>query len=1044
MIRNNYRRLLLKEQQDLFHEVFGEISYTTEDTFKIKRGGRTHKTKLGAFIYAELLLYVAHSVYKRAFNMDELLVLFSGLHNSFLQVDEETDKMIAHAHTLLADFKDEWDKRSCILNFYFKQTDCVVKDSMLFVSNGDSEKWFEINDRVRLYTDRVDGYQKLLYDNKYIEFIKAKPKGFLDEYLVKRICEKCEYSIEERVSKVIQSIDEEYIRQMDELIDNPKYLSNYLPIELEEINRVSKGMQHIAGGTGTGKSILFDIYIKKLTESGLKVLYITDSHASNSINTKIRFDELGIRSNIIMGKRRDEHINKFIQSKEGRSIAEIIVEYKDLFLNIDYTCRNSDSLQCHKCERSIEATKGMCGFFKMYKRIEGAEAIITTPHNLLASTAADRVDTHRRSVYEMLTIWADVVLLDEVDKLQEIADDIFVDNTHIYSLDAPGSAKSENLESFMNFIHNTIMRKNVVQSENVKAFKYDVLAYDKEIDMLHILFFDPERATNVIREWVGSRDFSIMQLVYEWCEDYISSVRLKNGDELDQEKFNNRMYAVLYYKIKIIRKTIIENLIEEYDDDSIEIPDIFTSLFVDFKKVVGSIGFEDEEVDALKIQQIDLEQGEIKINFKHTREISKRNERLAFIILLASIDQYSADLYERFRGVAEDIKKSGDDFVRVPLSIRNHLLAPRPLIQDADGFKIKIDYSGTQLIKQTYAGIGREILFNIPKTVGQIYGIEKPYMFITSATGAGTGSSLYSVKYPVNYLIDRKDYPEARVNVKCHIFYQGDEPIRISGASLQHQGMYTKILTKKVIEKIIKPKVEDMDTGFLVCVSSYASAKYVLEEFIKMNIDARALYDVSMGDFDSNIHINKLDIEKEAKNTKVFIAVDTIIARGYNIVIKGKSYFRDIILMNRKMPNPHDLKEKVSYLHQFISKPQIGSYKETKSNMYQIRNKMRHVESYRSCPKVVKAAIIGNTFTLVKQIAGRGQRGGTQVTLHLVDAAFYPDTAADVEAVEIIDTKATSIFKGWQELVDTDDRVVNKLYGDMKYGLSNYELIRHR
>ena len=41
---------------------------------------------------------------------------------------------------------------------------------------------------------------------------------------------------------------------------------------------------------------------------------------------------------------------------------------------------------------------------------------------------------------------------------------------------------------------------------------------------------------------------------------------------------------------------------------------------------------------------------------------------------------------------------------------------------------------------------------------------------------------------------------------------------------------------------------------------------------------------LALGDFDSKKYINKLDIEKEAKNVKVFIAIDTIIGRGYNIV----------------------------------------------------------------------------------------------------------------------------------------------------------------
>lgn len=54
---------------------------------------------------------------------------------------------------------------------------------------------------------------------------------------------------------------------------------------------------------------------------------------------------------------------------------------------------------------------------------------------------------------------------------------------------------------------------------------------------------------------------------------------------------------------------------------------------------------------------------------------------------------------------------------------------------------------------------------------------------------------------------------------------------------------------------------------------------------------------------------------------------------------------------------------------------------------------LRHVHSFSSTPKDIKQAITANTFTKMKQLVGRRQRGGIEATLHLVDSAYFPNIA---------------------------------------------------
>lgn len=1050
MLRYSYLRMSTDSEREIFIDTFGDIAKTTSESLKIKNGGRSHNIKINKFIYVELLLFTAYEIYKRPFNVDEVLLLFSTDHKMFIDTTKEQDKFIIHAHTFLNSFAEEWEKRSLIQNFYFKQNDEIVKDSMLFIKDKNGN--IDLNNNIKYYGSRIDSYKKVLTDSYYIALDEGKKDDIITSLLKQRINEKRTYNIFERVEKAICSIDDNFVKDMDKYLDQPYYFKNYKQIYLEEVKEWSDGIVHIAGPTGAGKSVLFEIYIKKLTEEGLKVLYITDTHAPSSINTKIKYDDLGINSTIIMGRNRQKHIDKFIQSKENISMFKIIKDNKKLFDNLDFTCTNTDIHVCQRCNKDITKTSdGECNFYKMYKNIEKSDLVITTPYNLFTTLVTQKVDKSTRSPFEILNIWADVIIIDEVDKIQEISEEIFCDLMQVYSMDTVESARGQHLEEFMKLLHNFFTRNNFVNIPKIKEYKENVTNYDIQIDMMHLLFFHQERSTSNIRNWLGSRDFTITQLIEEWTEKYISSVKIKEGDLLDQNKIISRIYVTLNFNIDSIRKEIISKIIEQYKNDDIEIYDIFDGVLKDFRKILTNITLTKEQEEELKIKGINFDKNYIKLNFKKAKDSNKRNEELTFIILLASINSYLDSVYKNYKsifelGIQSNFKqgnKNNQSFLPVAPKTENHIFATKPLIKDIDGYRLDIGYEGVTLKKKIYSGIGREILFNNPYAVSAVYDLPTPFTYITSATGAGIGSSLYNIKHSVNYLLKRKDYTNSEVNFKCYVYKDiKGEPIRVSGHKdklIRDKNIIE--LTKKISKSIIYP-LENSDNGILIVTTSYQNGKLILEQLLQDGVNAKCLYSEELGQFDSKKYINKLDIEKEAKNVKVFIAVDTIIGRGYNIVnSEGKSYFRDIIIINRKMPNPTDLKSKISYIHKYLTIPSVHKdYKSLKRDMYKMNRKISDLNTYSSSPKEVKEAIAGNTAVLLKQIAGRGQRGATSVNIHLVDSAFYPATAESGEN-DMIDTSKTSIFKAWQDIFNNDNPVVNYLYKDIRDGLNNYELI---
>lgn len=1046
MLRMNYTRLSNREHESEYKKAFGDI---VTHPLKINGAGRQQDNKIKTFIYAELLLFTAHKVYNREFTLDELLVLFSGVHTNFIHVDADMDKFIIQAHTFLASHMDEWNKRSIITHFYFMQKDHNTRRLQLFTADNELIKSKNakvyFNHNTYGFRDRIEKYEMVLNHHKYIrlENMQGKnTKGILSDYLEKRIKEKQSYDIYSRVSGALGEIDDNFVESLGK-----HYIENYKLIKVKELNKVLPPICHIVGKTGHGKSVLFDIYLKKLTQSGLKVLYVTDTHAPNSINTKLRLDDLNINNTIFMGRNRAEHINKFIYGQEGASIPELIRKHSDLFANIDYTCYNSEVLNCRKC--SFQDEENRCGFYKMYKRLPSSQVVITTPYNLLDSVANVRVDDFKRSIYEILSIWADVILFDEVDKLQIIGDDRLISETEVYSLGTVERSDKEHLEGLLKILYNGITRSNIVGNENVKKFKTIVNKYDREVDLLHILFFNQE-GNGLTRKKYGGKNFSIRQLIDDWSLTYISSVTREDGSELDIVQYNNRFYALLIYRIENIRNSYIEHLIEKYEDDDIEVSSIFNWIFDKYRKEVCNLELSEEEKDEISFQGDEIQGNHINVNFKHLERDQKieRNEILTFILLLSSIDNYLKRIHEIVKPIL-DILSNEDNYINIVTNTENHLLAPKAMIKDGDGFRMDIDSKGTKLIKNSYRGIGREILFENPRAVARVYNIQPPYMILTSATSAGIESSRYTIKYLVNQILIREGAENSKINIKCHVFYKNDIPLKISGIDFDQQEIALKDLTYEINKRLITPILDEKSSGILIFTSSYLNAKIIAEELTNVRVNTKVLYHESMGEFDVARHISKLDIEKKAGEVDVFIGVNIVMERGFNIIdTDGKSSFRDIIIINRALPSPKDILERISYFHKELNKPSTSiSYRDIKYKMYKTHKILRHLKGFKKAPQDIKKSIAGNTLVSLKQLAGRGQRGGTDVTIHIVDSAFYPMTAEKsiTESLDkIIDSKETSLFMVWQDMLNSGDEIVEYLYDDLKYALSNYELVLHR
>lgn len=120
----NFTRLCNSENEAEYARAFGDI---VNHPFKLSGKSRQQETKIKNFLYSELIMFTAYKVYNRSFTIDELLVLFSGVHSNFIDIDVEKDKFLIQAHTFLASHVDEWNKRAVLTHFYFAQRDHNTK-----------------------------------------------------------------------------------------------------------------------------------------------------------------------------------------------------------------------------------------------------------------------------------------------------------------------------------------------------------------------------------------------------------------------------------------------------------------------------------------------------------------------------------------------------------------------------------------------------------------------------------------------------------------------------------------------------------------------------------------------------------------------------------------------------------------------------------------------------------------------------------------------------------------------------------------------------
>lgn len=1109
-MRKKYTFQQIVNTNTWFKDVYGSIAELNENTLIFDSTDRfskqTFEYNKKIFIYAEHLLFSSYLIYGNKFTINDVFTIYTAMPEAFADLNNDKYKIAINSFWYLNDFEpSEKNKRGCI-KFYLRQNDEVIKDIKMFKQSANGVISFC---KPNFFSERMDIYKSLFENNNYtLNLIGTKDKedkeneNIIGKYVEDRIEEKNSYNskIFEKLNEILETIDDEYLNEMgSHFVDNTNDTTIF-KVDNGEIAPIGKLLKlqgnytHVAGKTGTGKTVQTNIAIKKLAENKKKILIITDTHA-NSKRCKNGLDKLGVASTMLMGRNRADYIKEFhesmCQANQELNPLQVIMDNEDFYNNLDYSCNCSgdkiilepkEGKFNHNCPTCKEHKSFMtCGFNEMYRRIIESDVIIATARTLLQSKVPKMLDKECRTLFEICILISDIVIVDEVDEIQKQFDDTFFEKIKIYSSQSvDNKSQSGDVENYIRLI-NSIDRVSALNVRKISQFKSLIMKLDDAVDVLVYMYLQEGRqdfVRDIIR--VGN-NFNIASLIEKYFDSYIKN---SDDEQFRKNKFefyrflnNEDRLSSLYDKYFSKFKSVIASEFE-IDEEQQNLQYTCIEVFKDFHDKTKNKAL----FDSVQIELKSLRAG------KYKNKEERENDRIlffVFILLLTIIDLLYIQIKRMEIGIIGYAKNINDEllnqFISRALAENTIPFLPNNLIDNAmNGYRLKDENNCLILNKTHYYGVGRELLFNTTQVLSVMYNTKTVPMLMASATSIDTQGSMYTIKYNANLLLENKKSNDNKakksssgVVVKCHVFRDENGICTLSGTDFSNREKNANRLGKQITNKLLIDLLEEANetgNGILITVSSSKLATMLYNSINIPYLNKKILWTKSFEEkFDQRIHVDKSNVERSSElGINILIAVNKSIARGYNILKQGtdKSYFQHIIIFNRYLPSVDDDSTTISYTHNYITRQYLKNEKRRGKDLSDLRQninkmllKLKFQNSYKSYDDDVKSMIAGNMFADLSQIKGRGQRGGTTCFIHLVDASFYLGTARATEKInvrQVISSKnkelsedliefddKESVFQKFIDILNTGDILVDRLFDDMKKGFSNHTVIVH-
>lgn len=631
----------------------------------------------------------------------------------------------------------------------------------------------------------------------------------------------------------------------------------------------TKGMIHIVGALGAGKSTFKFSYIyNEVKNNNLKIGVVEDT-VSNVIATVKTLRDIGINAVPIIGISSEfNHLKSYYNSIENKNNIEDdeILKYlsgncivKALANDIEGTFEKPCKKLREGKEQVICPYYNSCGSMYRFRQVKDAEVWVTTPHNIVKGIMPKFIDRYQRSIYELFYDQLDAIIVDEADGVQSILDSQLMPSSHLNY--GKGS-----------IIDNLIEFKNELNSKNINI---------KKIDSYHLI-------TNI----------GILEVLVT----KITRILLKLNKA--QSYLQNKMITPteLFKEIKFVLER------EECNID-------FVNYLESYVKFTDTYEIKEENINhplAAKFNKIDLNQEEEKFpeekfysdvvnileEFKVKLPVNKRGknideqlfiEKIEILILLVQLDylikliasEYANFQYKDYSGMKHL------DGIEMPAE-RLIKWVKEPCIGTIYGYKFSFK-DGLQIDMMRYAGVGRSLLENWA-TLKEDIGLEGPGIICLSGTSYSPGSAHYNLKKEPDILLTGIK-GEGKINM--HFIPQLDSDnerfIKISGGNFEYKENNLKELVRKNL-RTIKYEIVGRKKKILIIVNSYDDCESVGEVLsFQKDLSYRIIGKENNIDKFMITKDNLENFETITEGADICIVPLSIIGRGYNILSKHKN-----------------------------------------------------------------------------------------------------------------------------------------------------------
>jgi len=777
------------------------------------------------------------------------------------------------------------------------------------------------------------------------------------------------------------------------------------------------GNLHIAGGLGVGKSTFILLETYRLVKKHRAKVGIIEGSVEGVLEKVRELRKLGLKAVPIIGRsNRAGHLAEFLYSVSknaenltalreeaaeelrylsGKCVIHALAE--DFAGDQHYPCA---ALQQDKQRRLLCPLYAQCGVIRPELELVDADVWVATAPSVLKSRFSPMVDPYRRTYYEAMYQYLDVIFVDEADQVQMAFDQAFIGQYDLIG-------KSDDL--FGRLVRSTAPRvagdpglySHTLVSNWLSHFDYLRNIVNK---MYHLLSRSPSLASRL-----KNRIFHVYRILHDvakhlWGENYQEQAGYKMLSDYAKEPLNHPVLS-----------PIVDQLLNPIDQQRKK------TLLAQCLKAIANEEkrYEDEPI---------------------------LFQKLEFFLYLARIDEHLRYLTTNHLYVSPYLnleEEIGRMFRTTPRDYH-------PFIKDSmTGLLLGYRYLVTDGAREghfkllEYNGVGRELLKDWHRIYEDADQWEGPAVVFLSGSSYAPGSHHFHLDIPVHWLlISQREKPWIDQRLRLIPDLEANRYLYVSGT--RHREERTLAIQKMVrdLKGTFASELaywRDENRKILLVVNSYEDLEGV-REALQSDPDWKDCFRLlSRERVEEGQFIPKRFIRDFAQEEADVLAVPlTAVGRGYNILQPdtGRSLFGSVFFLVRPYHVPGDMAYIIPSLHGYLPSylRTIGSKRlQFEDGIKHLRHKsiqfledmVRKPQFWALLDEDERRLLSWYTFILVWQMIGRLLRGGTNARVWYVDSKFAHPYGEHGTGAE------DSMLASWKQMLQelAGDPIVQELYG---------------